>query len=746
MNTATVTSVQRFTRRRPCPVCGGGSDLPAGQGVRCYGFLGADERYAHCTREEFAGGLPQEGSGSYAHRLDAPCKCGAVHADAWPDAAAQSRPTGAFGETISHAKTRTAPRREIRREAHGIAGTDQVVQAIHRRVYFDDGAKKMWWERPDGASGLGGLSAADLPPYGAHEWHPDRPTIHVEGEPARDALAPLAEPLGYNVIGHVTGAPATHSPDSLRAMLSPKHYLWPDSDPVGKAQMARTDAALRSLLSDERGVPLTATKDVVLRVAWAGARPGAGDDAADFVARGGTTDELQALLAQARPWSEHGEAQDGAEPEAAPPAPRLVIRSLADVIPQPIAWLWPRWLARGKLHIFAGHPGHGKSTLAAWLAAMGSTGGHWPDGQPAPRFRTLFVLGEDSLEDTLRPRLDLFGAAVGEIEAIEAVLDEQGRERFFDVAKHLELLEEAVVADGIDLLLIDPISTAMAGSDRNAEGDTRDRLTPLVKLAERRNLAVLGIGHVGKPTGTTRTPLQRILGSTGLGALARLVWMTATADERMAVGPVKSNLAIVPEAMFWTRPEDGPIEWHGTAGKKLERLLDEAVPKMPRVDAEAFLREFLAPGSRLSVDVEAEAEARGITKATLRRASEAIPVKKWKASGHNGQWYWSLPDGQPTTAEGPETPAEWNLLTPIHTEVSKLSKFQDGKVLNVNGGEHLHATTPIFANGQANGSECVMGGAQLAHPTVLNAWWELGDLLTSRATRRRPGRADRAGG
>jgi hypothetical protein len=74
----------------------------------------------------------------------------------------------------------------------------------------------------------------------------------VEGEQAADALAPLADALGVNVIGHVTGAPATHSADAFRPLLSPVHYLWPDNDDPGETQMARTHEVLRDLLRDEQ--------------------------------------------------------------------------------------------------------------------------------------------------------------------------------------------------------------------------------------------------------------------------------------------------------------------------------------------------------------------------------------------------------------------------------------------------------------------------------------------------------------
>jgi hypothetical protein len=84
--TETVAASQRFTAHHPCPICGGHARLPGGEGKRCYGFLGSDRHYAHCTREELAGDLPLEAEGNtYAHRLHGPCRCGVQHGDPLPE-------------------------------------------------------------------------------------------------------------------------------------------------------------------------------------------------------------------------------------------------------------------------------------------------------------------------------------------------------------------------------------------------------------------------------------------------------------------------------------------------------------------------------------------------------------------------------------------------------------------------------------------------------------------------------------
>ena len=76
----TVNASQRFTRSRPCPVCGGYERAPRGQGQRCWGFLSDDGKWAHCVREEMAAGLSlNPNSDTYAHKLADSCVCGVRH-------------------------------------------------------------------------------------------------------------------------------------------------------------------------------------------------------------------------------------------------------------------------------------------------------------------------------------------------------------------------------------------------------------------------------------------------------------------------------------------------------------------------------------------------------------------------------------------------------------------------------------------------------------------------------------------
>lgn len=170
-----VTAEQRFSPSHPCPICGGHAAAPSGRGERCYGFLSSDGGWAHCTREEHAGGLERkEGSGTYPHRLEGECACGVSHG---------ALPTVLNVRSNGHRRRRSW---EVRKAGGELAGVH------HRRD--DEVGKRMWWTHPDGSKGLGGMGTAELPLYRSEhikDWPEDVPVILVEGEKAADEARTL---------------------------------------------------------------------------------------------------------------------------------------------------------------------------------------------------------------------------------------------------------------------------------------------------------------------------------------------------------------------------------------------------------------------------------------------------------------------------------------------------------------------------------------------------------------------------
>src|SRR5215207_6486337 len=76
-----IDRAQRFSAANPCPVCNGYDEAARGNGARCFGFLSDDGRYAHCSREEYAGTLERNAtSATYCHYLGSgTCRCGKEH-------------------------------------------------------------------------------------------------------------------------------------------------------------------------------------------------------------------------------------------------------------------------------------------------------------------------------------------------------------------------------------------------------------------------------------------------------------------------------------------------------------------------------------------------------------------------------------------------------------------------------------------------------------------------------------------
>jgi putative DNA primase/helicase len=339
------------------------------------------------------------------------------------------------------------------------------------------------------------------------------------------------------------------------------------------------------------------------------------------------------------------------------PVPEVWITCAADITPERIRWLWEGWLARGKLHVFAGQAGSGKTTLALAFAATVSIGGRFPDGSRAPVGHVLIWSGEDNAKDTLVPRLLAVGADLKRIHIIGDVRD--GDEtRSFDPATDIPamLLAAKKIGD-ISLLIVDPIVNAVAG-DSHKNGEVRRALQPLVDFGETLGCAVLGISHFSKGT-NGREPLERVSGSLAFGALARIVLATAKINDggiyKRIVCRAKSNIGL-DHGGFEYDLHQKEIEGHkgvfgsyAVWGEQVEgsarELLAEHEPDKEDDEvsgAEQFLRDELADGRKLQKEIEAECKGAGYSVATIRRAKKKLGIKSVKDKFEGG-WYWSLP-------------------------------------------------------------------------------------------------------
>ncbi|MCK4431690.1 MAG: AAA family ATPase [Candidatus Aminicenantes bacterium] len=118
--------------------------------------------------------------------------------------------------------------------------------------------------------------------------------------------------------------------------------------------------------------------------------------------------------------------------------------SLDEVTPIPIQWFWYNKIPSGKITFIVGDPGAGKSLLVLYLASIISRGDDWPDVKNAPNQKkgsVIILPEEDSLDDTVRVRADTMKADVSKIKILDGMIPAKGRLEFFDIRKHLKILE-----------------------------------------------------------------------------------------------------------------------------------------------------------------------------------------------------------------------------------------------------------------------------------------------------------------
>ena len=377
----------------------------------------------------------------------------------------------------------------------------------------------------------------------------------------------------------------------------------------------------------------------------------------------------------------------------------VVLLRGSDLKPEPIQWLWQDWFALGKLHILAGAPGQGKTTLALSIAATITIGGRWPDGSKCESGNILIWSGEDDPQDTLMPRLLASGADGNKCFFVQGTRI-NGELSSFDPARDMARLEEqASLIGGVKLLIVDPIVTTVSGDSHN-NTDVRRSLQPVVDLAQRLNLAVLGISHFAKG-GKGLDPAQRVVGSIAFAAVARVVLVAAKVkhpnnDEGVRVfARSKSNIGPDEGGFEYFIDQNEPIPgihasrivWGGTLSGTAQELLAEPEEEKSEGDeskdavthAMDFLIELLTDGLTPAKEVFKQAKDNGIAPRTLRRAGVRLKVIKKK--GSDAAWYWKLPNASFKAGDGePKEEVKTNLAKQLG-HVGQTQKFgQVGQV------------------------------------------------------------------
>lgn len=334
----------------------------------------------------------------------------------------------------------------------------------------------------------------------------------------------------------------------------------------------------------------------------------------------------------------------------------VVLACARDLTPEPVAWLWQYWLALGKLHIFAGAPGQGKTTIALSLAATVSIGGRWPDGSRCEPGNILVWSGEDDPADTLLPRLIAAGADRSRCFFVSGTRID-GEVQPFDPARDLGHLLAAIDdIGGISLLIVDPVVSAVTG-DSHKNTEVRRSLQPLVDLAATCRCAVLGISHFSKG-GQGQDPTQRVVGSVAFSAVARVVLVAAKvkgedgedsrilARSKSNIGPDKGGFKYhLEQVEALPGIEASRVAWGAAVEGSARDLLTDPSDDTHDDTSEAceLLRAELVADTWTPAETAcAPLKAAGFSKKQIWAASKKLSVIRKKGAMKEG-WYWRLP-------------------------------------------------------------------------------------------------------
>jgi Toprim-like len=246
----------RFTRKNPCPVCRGWDSQKRKIGKRCYGFLSSDRKYAHCTREKYAGCIPiTEKTQTYPHILHGRCDCGTRH---------------------KHGNAES----EIRKVVATYSYRDSDGNLLFQVLRGDP--KSFWLRRPDGDGWQWNLDGVTLTLYRLPQLLAatrKRTVFVVEGEKDARSLAKLGL-----VATTSPGGAGKWKPEFSELLRDRKVAILPDNDEAGRSHALQV---AESIVNHSESVRIVRLPDL----------PSHGD-VSDWLANGGGKAALLSLTKQ----------------------------------------------------------------------------------------------------------------------------------------------------------------------------------------------------------------------------------------------------------------------------------------------------------------------------------------------------------------------------------------------------------------------------------------------------------------
>jgi DNA polymerase III delta prime subunit len=320
-----------------------------------------------------------------------------------------------------------------------------------------------------------------------------------------------------------------------------------------------------------------------------------------------------------------------------------------DIVAKKTEFIITPYIPQGKIVIFMGDPGSSKSSYALKIASAISNGGLAPfTGEKLEQSNVVIQNIEDGIEDTLKPRLEAFGANFNFIKTI----NEEGKD-INDKSKKLFLDDHTRIKNILkrykpSLFIVDPIQSYLKKTDLRDASKIRTTLGPIAQLANQYNCTFIFVMHLNK--GDSKS-LYRGLGSIDFIGIARavlLIGKNPNDNEEIIVEHIKYNLSKQGETFAYKIVGNDKgikdLEFLGNKGFfsfDSYRTQDSSLKDKPIEFAKLFLRIELADSPIGATEIISKAKMYDISETTLNRAKSALGIK---SKQENQKHYWYMPN------------------------------------------------------------------------------------------------------
>ena len=318
----------------------------------------------------------------------------------------------------------------------------------------------------------------------------------------------------------------------------------------------------------------------------------------------------------------------------------------SDVQAKPVQWLWRPYIPIGKVTLLQGDPNCGKSTMMMNLVSELSRGGAMPDGTALGRpQRIIYQCSEDDAEDTIKPRLEKYGADCRNVAFINEHV-------YGDLTIDDERLRQSIESFRPRLVVIDPLQAYVENdSDIMSATKARRLMRRTAIWASMYDCAIVVIGHLGK-SGNPKD-LYRGLGSIDLVAAARSVrHVEKDPDDEdiRIVHHVKSSAAAKGADFRFEIRSDTGFRWLEAEKNESRTIAEESVMDLPKNKHElaaVLIAKALKEGPVESTAIKSLMSDYRIGDKTMNDVKVALGIKPYRKMR---KWYWALPG----TAESKE--------------------------------------------------------------------------------------------